>query len=95
MGEAAMELNKELLDCMQALRRRLRQELGVDVRLSQTDAISALLEGGLQSDDVQTRGLAQRLAQLSDSAPPTPPAPITVEAPGASLRVYRGQRIYA
>lgn len=90
-----MELNKELLDCMQALRRRLRQELGVDVRLSQTDAISALLEGGLKSDDVQTRGLAQRLAQLSDSAPPVAPTPVTAEAPGASLRVYRGQRIYA
>ena len=28
-----MELNKEVLDCMKALRRRLREEQDVDIRL--------------------------------------------------------------
>ncbi|SFU01187.1 hypothetical protein [Pseudomonas marincola] len=36
-----MELNKAVIDCMQSLRRRLRAELAVDIRLSQPDAGSA------------------------------------------------------
>ena len=40
---ADMELNKAVLDCMQSLRRRLREELSVDIRLSQPDAVEAML----------------------------------------------------
>ena len=40
-----MELNKEVLDCMKALRRRLREEQDVDIRLSQPNAVGAMLDG--------------------------------------------------
>ena len=59
-GEVAMELNKEILDCMKTLRRRLREEQAVDIRLSQPDAIGAMLDGSLKSDDEETRRLASR-----------------------------------
>ncbi|WP_417775343.1 hypothetical protein [Stutzerimonas xanthomarina] len=35
-----MEFNKSVLDCMQQLRRRLRDEQQLDIHLSQPDAIS-------------------------------------------------------
>lgn len=100
-----MELNKAMLDCMQALRRRLRTELAVDIRLSQPDAITAMLSACLTSSDEQTRELGQRLAQLSDSpyqatdAQPSAPMPLLeaahVRQASASVRIYRGQRVYA
>lgn len=102
-----MELNKAVLDCMQALRRRLRVEQALDIRLSQPDAINAMLSACLDSTDEHTRELGQRLAQLSDS--PYQPAvevvatrlpsaaPLVAEAAHAagSVRIYRGQRVYA
>lgn len=81
-----MELHKALLDCMQAWRRRLRDELALDIRLSQSDAIVAMLDGCLQSSDAETRRLGQRLAELADQPLPTP---------SGSGRIYRGQRVYA
>lgn len=104
-----MELNKAVLDCMQTLRRRLRAELGVDIRLSQADAIEAMLLACLSSHDADTRRLGQRLAQsvgikaaspqVAAAARParqiavSPPPPSG--APRESLRMYRGQRVYA
>lgn len=96
-----MELNKEVLDCMKALRRRLREEQAVDIRLSQPDAITAMLAGSLRSSDEQTRHLGLRLAELSEQPQPTTPSrpQPSVERPTAepagSVRIYRGQRIYA
>jgi len=95
-----MELNKEVLDCMKALRRRLREELSVDIRLSQVDAISAMLDGCLKSDDEETHRLGRRLAELSDqpqraTATALAAVELPVGAPTGSVRVYRGQRIYA
>lgn len=117
-----MELNKAVLDCMQALRRRLRDELCVDIRLSQPDAVEAMLMACLRSSDQETRSLGIRLAEMSDFQAPAahadeahaaprqqyrghlqpgaeimsiaPPAAIA-EAPRGSVRMYRGQRIYA
>lgn len=60
-----MELNKAVLDCMQSLRRRLREELSVDIRLSQPDAVEAMLLACLRSSD-QTPATCIRLAELSD-----------------------------
>lgn len=95
-----MELNKEVLDCMKALRRRLREEQAVDIRLSQPDAITAMLAGSLRSSDEQTRHLGLRLAELSEQPHHTPSKPMpSVERataePAGSVRIYRGQRIYA
>jgi hypothetical protein len=112
-----MELNKAVLDCMQSLRRRLREELSVDIRLSQPDAVEAMLLACLRSSDQDTRNLGIRLAELSDfhSAATQPAAahpprqyrghelPERTAAPqaeeeaarGHSVRMYRGQRVYA
>jgi hypothetical protein len=101
-----MELNKAVLDCMQALRRRLREEQAVDIRLSQPDAINAMLSACLSSSDEQTRQLGQRLAELSDSPYISAPQPrmqaghpLLLEAAhvanSGSVRTYRGQRVYA
>lgn len=60
-----MELNKAVLDCMQALRRRLRDELAVDIRLSQADAIPAMLGACTESRQAETRSLGERLSELS------------------------------
>ncbi|MDX5371746.1 MAG: hypothetical protein LPK18_04835 [Pseudomonadaceae bacterium] len=105
-----MELNKAVLDCMQALRRRLREELALDIRLSQPDAVEAMLLACLRSTEQATRDLGIRLAELSDfpgapQATPRPqpaaavaePLPLAAgEAPRAqSVRMYRGQRVYA
>jgi hypothetical protein len=113
-----MELNKAVLDCMQSLRRRLRDELALDIRLSQPDAVEAMLLACLRSGDQDTRSLGMRLAELSDvpSVEPMPSAPAHAQrqyrghelpqpqnaAPatddeqrGHSVRMYRGQRVYA
>lgn len=94
-----MELNKEVLDCMKALRRRLREEQAVDIRLSQPNAIGAMLDASLKSDDEETRLLGKRLAELSDQprrvATPVPAVEPPVGAATGSVRIYRGQRIYA
>ena len=38
-----MEFTREMLDCLQRLRRRLRDEQGVEIRLSQPDAVPRML----------------------------------------------------
>ena len=68
-----MELNKAVLDCMQTLRRRLRDELAVNIRLSQPDAINAMLLACLQSSDNTTRELASELTELTGIQLPPPP----------------------
>ena len=103
-----MELNREVLDCMMSLRRRLREELTVDIRMSQPDAINSMLSACLTSSSEETRRLGQLLAQYSDlpfapaGAAPRMQAghPLLVEehAPrpaSDSVRMYRGQRVYA
>ncbi|WP_394234535.1 hypothetical protein [Pseudomonas anguilliseptica] len=103
-----MELNREVLDCMMSLRRRLREELTVDIRMSQPDAINSMLSACLTSSSEETRQLGQLLAQYSDRPFGEPAAtprmqaghPLLVEEsahrpPSASVRMYRGQRVYA
>lgn len=64
-----MEFNKAVLDCMQHLRRRLRDEQHLEIRLSQPDAIQAMLTACLCSGDEVTRELGKQLATYSDLAP--------------------------
>jgi hypothetical protein len=107
-GGMSMELNREVLDCMMSLRRRLREELAVDIRISQPDAINSMLCACLTSSNEQTRQLGQLLAQYSDRpfAPPSATPRMQAGHPllvdnlaqqpaGGSVRMYRGQRVYA
>lgn len=97
-----MELNKAVLDCMQAVRRKLKQEMALDIRLSQQDAVSAMLSACLCSQSDEIRKLGAQLAELSDehpqpvaSARPVDSSPPASVHAGQSVRIYRGQRIYA
>ena len=60
-----MELTKAVLDCMQALRRQLREEQAVDIRLSQLDAIQAMLNACAGSQLDTTRALGEHLSALT------------------------------
>jgi len=86
-----MEFNKAILDCMQQLRRRLREEQQLDIKLSQPDAIQAMLIACLCSGDETTQDLGKQLATYSDM----PIQAVTPDAaPSAtSVRIYRGQRV--
>ena len=83
-----MELNKAVLDCMNSLRRRLREELAVDIRLSQPDAVEAMLLACLRSSDPETRSLGVHLAELSDFH-----AAATSPEPAHPSRQYRGHEL--
>jgi len=102
-----MELNREVLNCMKDLRRRLRDELAMDIRMSQPDAVELMLSACLTSSNQETRQLGQLLAQYSDrpvedfAAMPAeqesqPPLLEDVDQrpAGGSVRIYRGQRVY-
>ncbi len=91
-----MEFNKAVLDCMQHLRRRLREEQQLEIRLSQPDAIQAMLTACLCSSDETTRDLGKQLAIYSDMPPPVVTKPSPRESQGRhepSVRIYRGQRV--
>ena len=96
-GEVAMELNKELMDCMIKLRRLLREELNLNIRLSEPDSSQQLFNASQKSALGATRELGLRLAKLAEL--PLPVREIeTVPMPGSvptAYRVYRGQRIYS
>lgn len=67
-----MELTKAVLDCMQTLRRRLREEQGVDIRLSQPGSIKQMIDACCKSESEETRALGEKLSSLS-GIQPTPP----------------------
>ncbi|MEX6502289.1 hypothetical protein [Pseudomonas zhanjiangensis] len=99
-----MELTREVLDCMKTLRRKIREEQALDIRMSQPDAITAMLSACLASSDEEIRRLGQRLAQFSErpfergeerAAKVLQPAQPPAAPAGGSVRIYRGQRVYA
>jgi len=65
------------------------------LRLSQPDAISAMLAACLCSADELTRELGKQLAAYSEQPSPVPRTPTspTGETRQASIRTYRGQRV--
>lgn len=67
-----MELTREILECMQKVRRRLRDEQAVDIRLSQPDAVTCMLEACATSLVEETRALGERLSGLSGVRRPAP-----------------------
>ncbi|HBP1360440.1 TPA: hypothetical protein L5T54_003421 [Pseudomonas aeruginosa] len=77
-----MELNKSLLDCMRAVRRRLREEQALDIHVAAMQAACA------RSGDATTRELGQRLGRLSGvELPPAEPSLLPAQAPS---RQYAG-----
>ncbi|WP_375741507.1 hypothetical protein [Pseudomonas boanensis] len=68
-----MELTKAVLDCMQALRRQLRDEQSVDIRLSQPDAIQSMINACAESQLEATRALGERLSTLTGIRLKAPP----------------------
>ena len=93
-----MDMNKALIDCMQLLRRRVRNEQGMDIHLHQSDAVAALLMASRTSRDAQTHELGERLARLIEADEPSAVATLAVHRetnPPDNLRVriYRGQRV--
>lgn len=91
--EHSMELNKAVIDCMRSLRRRLRDEQQLDIHLDQPDAVTAMLAGCMNSNDELTRELGRQLAAFSDRLPAPPPP--RAASSGATVRIYRGQRVLA
>jgi len=91
--EYSMELNKAVIDCMRSLRRRLRDEQQLDIHLDQPDAVTAMLAGCMNSNDELTRELGRQLAAFSDRLPAPPPP--RAASSGATIRIYRGQRVLA
>ncbi|RRV66530.1 hypothetical protein EGI99_16895 [Stutzerimonas stutzeri] len=90
-----MELNKAVIDCMRALRRRLRDEQQLDIHLNQPDAVAAMLAASMRSNDELTRELGRQLAAFSDQLPPAPPPPARPANSVPAVRIYRGQRVLA
>lgn len=61
-----MQLSKAAINSMQLLRQRLRAETGVDIRISQPDALQLLIKKGKESAHRETRALAEGLLKLVD-----------------------------
>jgi hypothetical protein len=91
-----MEFSKAIVDCMQTVRRRLRDESAVNIRLSQPDAIPAMLLACSESESEETRALGRQLSELSGVRPkpveePVIPArPLTEEELIAKYTRYAG-----
>lgn len=66
------QFNRSTLECMTVLRRRLKQELGVTVRLSAEDAASEMIRLSATSAQNDIRELGQRLSSLIAVEPATP-----------------------
>lgn len=65
------QFNRSTLECMTALRRRLKQELGITVKLSDVDAVEHMLHLSQHSHLEDIRELGLRLAAMTtlESAP--------------------------
>ncbi|BCD86921.1 hypothetical protein PSm6_33280 [Pseudomonas solani] len=65
MGGLRVELTKAVLDCMQTLRRQIRDEQALDIRLSQPDAIQSMLKACADSRQANIISLGERLSELT------------------------------
>ena len=60
-----MELTRDILACMQDIRRQLRKEQALDIHISESDAVQRMLQGCADSPNAPTRALGVRLSELS------------------------------
>ncbi|TVP88615.1 MAG: hypothetical protein EA348_10365 [Pseudomonadaceae bacterium] len=90
---AESQFNRSTLDCMTLLRRRLKQTLGVNIRLSQPDAPEQLVKHASGCDQDDIRELGQRLHQLLTPEAPEPAIPPVNLGQGAiESRTYKADR---
>lgn len=90
---AESQFNRSTLDCMTLLRRRLKQTLGVNIRLSQPDAPEQLVKHASDCEQAEIRELGQRLHQLLTPDAPEPVLPQVTLAQGAiESRTYKAER---
>ena len=65
-----MELNREIIACMQIIRRRLRAETGLDIRISSPDAIEQMIKTCARSKSMESRRQGERLMALTHTVKP-------------------------
>lgn len=91
-------LSKEMIDVMQQLRKRLRSEFDVDIRLSQPNVVQQILEWVDKSHDQKTRLLFADLedmmgVELEHHRDPEEEASRKASHDAVVKRIYRGQVI--
>ncbi|MGR6871109.1 hypothetical protein ACU6U9_02105 [Pseudomonas sp. HK3] len=86
-------LSKDMIDVMQQLRKRLRSEFGVELKLSQPDIVQSILECVKKSHDQRTQLLFADLEDMMglELMGGVPEQDNTNTAP--TKRMYRGQPI--
>jgi hypothetical protein len=82
--------NRDTLERMTGLRRRIKQELGVTIRLSEPDALEQLLELSRSSQDATLQALGKELAEIISPAIVPPVEPVMAQGAIAS-RQYHGR----
>jgi len=85
-------LSKDMIDIMQQLRKRLRSEFGVELKLSQADIVQNILEYVSKSHDQRTQLLFADLEDMMGLELMKRSEPEVEDKP-ASKRMYRGQPI--
>lgn len=83
-------LSKDMIDVMQQLRKRLRSEFGVELKLSQADIVQHILEYVSKSHDQRTQLLFADLEDMMGIELMTRSAP-KHEDKLVTKRIYRGQ----
>ncbi|GAA6135668.1 hypothetical protein NBRC116188_24580 [Oceaniserpentilla sp. 4NH20-0058] len=85
-------LSKDMIDIMQQLRKRLRSEFGVELRLSQADIVQNILEYVSKSHDQRTQLLFADLEDMMGiDLMPRSAAQMDDKPTASGKRVYRGQ----
>lgn len=94
-------LSKEMIDLLQQLRKRLRSEFGIELKLSQDDIVQKILHYVEKSKDQKTLLLFADLEDMMGISLPrsaVSPSPVKEPEPehgqaSKTKRVYRGQVI--
>lgn len=84
-------LSKDMIDIMQQLRKRLRSEFGVELKLSQADIVQNILKYVQESHDQRTQLLFADLEDMMGVELMPRSSSYAEEQKAASKRVYRGQ----
>lgn len=69
---AEAQFNRATLDCMTSLRRHIKRSLGVNVRLSEPDAVENMIGLSRNCPFADIRELGSRLADMVSPAEPEP-----------------------